>query len=226
MSSSPIKEKVTRLLDELPPGVELEAACKKRSVTEIEAAVAAGVRLLGQNYIQEARETVGKVSNPGSGEIKWHFIGHLQRNKAKKAVELFDMIESLDSLRLARKLNKEGKKAGKTVSCLVEINSGREENKYGIMPGDAVEFVRSVAELNFIKIEGLMTMGPFAGSPEDFRPYFKTTKKIFDKLQNDPPQNCEMKYLSMGMSASYRTAVEEGANIVRVGTKLFGPRES
>ncbi len=221
MNSSRIKENVDKILEELPPGVTLEAACKTRTPKEINAALSGGVKLLGQNYIQEAEEVMDKVS----GKAKWHFIGHLQRNKAKKAVRFFDMIESLDSLRLAKKLNKESKKIDKITNCLIEINSGREENKYGILPENAKEFIHSVSELNHIKIKGFMTMGPFAGADKDFIPYFKITRKIFDSLKGKDFKNCEMKYLSMGMSASYRVAVREGANIVRIGTKLFGPRE-
>ncbi|MDA3792158.1 MAG: YggS family pyridoxal phosphate-dependent enzyme [Elusimicrobia bacterium] len=221
MNNSGIKEKVNEILEELPPGVKLVAACKTRTPKEITAAVKAGIKILGQNYIQESEDVIGQIP-PG---VKWHFIGHLQRNKAKKAVHLFDMIESLDSLRLAKKLNKESRNAGKITKCLVEINSGRENNKDGILPKNAEEAIRAFLDFKNLKIEGLMTMGPFAGTPEDFRPYFKTTKEIFESLKSKNIKNCDMKYLSMGMSASYRVAVEEGANIVRIGTKLFGPRE-
>jgi pyridoxal phosphate enzyme (YggS family) len=135
------------------------------------------------------------------------------------------MIESLDSFQLARQMNEQCKKIDREIiECLVEVNSGREEHKYGIQPEEVEGFVEKVKNFKHIKIMGLMTMGPFMGDPDEFRPYFKTTKEIFEKLKSKELPNCEMKYLSMGMSESYKVALEEGANIVRVGTKIFGPR--
>ncbi len=199
----------------------MEAACKTRTAEEIQKAVDAGIKVLGENYYQEAKQAVKKVSG---SNIRWHFIGHLQRNKVKKAVKVFDMIESLDSYRLAKEINKRCRKIDKVMDCLVEVNSGREKNKYGIFPEEVESFVEQVKKFKYIKIKGLMTMGAFEGTKEDFRPYFEITREKFNLLKKSDIPGCDMKYLSMGMSASYKIAIEEGANLVRIGTKIFGSR--
>jgi hypothetical protein len=153
-------------------------------------------------------------------------IGHLQSNKAKKAVGVFDMIETVDSMKLAGAIDKACKKIEKVMPILMEINSGEESQKAGVMPEDAVSLARNMSELNNIRLMGLMTMGPFAGDPEESRPYFQKTKKLFEEIREMNLPGVEMKYLSMGMSNSYKVALEEGANLVRIGTKLFGERES
>ena len=215
-----IKENVKTLLEELPDGVELVGAAKGRTAREIEEAIDAGLKIVGENYIQE---TV-LVQKDVSRDVEWHFIGHLQRNKVKKAVGIFDMIESLDSLRLAEEINKRCGEIGKVMPVLVEVNSGREKQKFGVLPEDVEELVRSASTLPNIKIMGLMTMGPRFGNPEDSRPYFQETRKIFERLKQLDLPNVEMRYLSMGMTNSYRIALEEGANVVRIGTKIFGER--
>ncbi|MGM0441085.1 MAG: YggS family pyridoxal phosphate-dependent enzyme [Elusimicrobiota bacterium] len=215
-----MKRNVKKILSEIPEHVKLEAACKTRTAAEIQKAVDGGIRILGENYYQEAADVVDKVT----GKPQWHFIGHLQRNKVKKAIKIFDMIESLDSYRLAKEINKRCKKIDKVMDCLVEVNSGREKNKYGIFPEEIEDFIDEVKDFKYIKIKGLMTMGAFEGTSEDFRPYFKITRKIFNSLKLQDIPECDMEYLSMGMSTSYKIAIEEGANIVRIGTKIFGPR--
>jgi pyridoxal phosphate enzyme (YggS family) len=152
-------------------------------------------------------------------------IGHLQRNKAKKAVKVFDMIETVDSMKLAREIDKSCQKIGKVMSVLIEINSGEESQKAGVMPEDAIPLIQEMSILKNIRIVGLMTMGPFSGNPEDARPYFQKTRKVFERLKDMNLPDVEMKYLSMGMSNSYKVALEEGANMVRIGTKIFGERE-
>ncbi|MEA2104118.1 MAG: YggS family pyridoxal phosphate-dependent enzyme, partial [Candidatus Cloacimonadota bacterium] len=146
-------------------------------------------------------------------------------NKAKLVVPKYDMIESLDSLRLAKQINKECEKIDKIINVLIEINSGREEQKTGFLPENAVESVKLISRFKNLRIRGLMTMGPFSGNPESARPYFVETKKIFDNLKSLAIPNVEMKYLSMGMSNSYKIAIEEGANLVRIGTNIFGARK-
>jgi pyridoxal phosphate enzyme (YggS family) len=152
-------------------------------------------------------------------------IGHLQTNKAKKAVRIFDMIETVDSMKIANAINKECAKTGKIMPVLIEINSAEEPQKAGVMPDKAVELIREISGLEHIRIEGLMTIGPFLDNPEGLRPYFRKTKELFEKIKGMNLPNIEMKYLSMGMSDSYRIAIEEGANMVRIGTKIFGPRD-
>jgi hypothetical protein len=216
-----IEENVKKILEELPPGVELMAAAKSRTPKEILRAAEAGVTIIGENYVQEALaafEVVGPL-------VKWHFIGHLQKNKVKKAVQIFNMIETVDSIELAREIDKRCAQHGRIMSVLIEINSGREPQKFGILPEEAERLIQEMLPLQNIKIEGLMTMGPMFGDPENARPYFIETRKIFDKMRSLALPGVEMRYLSMGMTNSYKVAIEEGANIVRIGTKIFGPRE-
>jgi len=152
-------------------------------------------------------------------------IGHLQSNKVKVAVKLFDMIETIDSIKLAQLVDKQCALGNKIMPILIEINSGKESNKTGILPENVDELILKISNLQNIRLQGLMTMGPRFGNPEDARTYFKATRKTFDRLKKLDIPNMEMKYLSMGMSNSYKIAIEEGANIIRVGTKLFGGRK-
>jgi pyridoxal phosphate enzyme (YggS family) len=215
-----VRENVKRILEELPPGVELVGAAKTRTPAEVLEAVEAGLRIIGHNYVQEAEKAFEVVG----AKAKWHMIGHLQSNKANKAVRIFDMIETVDSAKLARAIDKACEKTGKVMPILIEINSGEEPQKAGVMPADAVALVKEISELRNIRIMGLMTMGPFAGDPEDARPYFQKTRRVFDEIKRLNISGVEMMYLSMGMSNSYRIAIEEGANMVRIGTALFGER--
>lgn len=217
-----IKENVSKILEELPEGVSLVGAAKTRTPQEILEAVEAGLEIIGENYVQEAERAFQVVG----GKVKWHMIGHLQSNKAKKAVKVFDMVETVDSIKLARAIDGACGKIDKVMLILMEINSGEESQKAGAMPEDAISLARDMSELNNIKLMGLMTMGPFAGDPEDCRPYFQKTKKLFEEIKEMGLSGVEMKYLSMGMSNSYKVALEEGANVVRIGTRLFGERES
>jgi pyridoxal phosphate enzyme (YggS family) len=217
---SVITSNVTAVLAALPPGVELVAAAKTRTAAEIIEAVEAGVRTVGENYVQEAAEVYPALGH----RVRWHFIGHLQTNKVKRAVEIFDLVETVDSLTLGREIDKRAAAAGRTVDVLVEVNSGREPQKAGVMPDDAEALLRSLAGLPRLRVLGLMTMGPYEGDPEDSRPYFKETRRVFEALKQAAIPGIEMRHLSMGMSHSWRVAVEEGATMVRIGTALFGPR--
>ena len=216
-----IKENVQKILQELPSHVELVAAAKTRTAEEIQQAVEAGVKIVGENYVQEAEKAFRVIGN----KAKWHFIGHLQKNKVKVAVKIFDMIETVDSKALAEEIDKACVQQNKVMPVLVEINSGREKQKFGILPEKAEELIKELSNFNNIRIMGLMTMGPRFGNPDLARPYFKETKKIFDKIDALDSSGVEMKYLSMGMTNSYRVAIEERANIVRIGSKIFGERD-
>ncbi len=216
-----IREKVKEILTELPHGVKLVGAGKTRTPEEIQEAIEAGLEIVGENYVQEAEKAFDVIG----ARAKWHMIGHLQKNKAKKAVAVFDMIETVDSLKLAGEIDKACRKIGKVMAILIEINSGEESQKAGVLPGEALSLVREISRLEHVKIMGLMTMGPFAGDPEESRPYFRKTREIFDELKAQKLPGVEMTYLSMGMSNSYKVALEEGANLVRIGTKLFGERQ-
>jgi pyridoxal phosphate enzyme (YggS family) len=217
---SVIKDNVKQILAELPTGVELVAAAKTKTPQEILEAAEAGVKIIGENYVQEAAAAFSVVGR----RVKWHFIGHLQTNKVKKAIDIFDMIETVDSVDLTREIDKRCAAAGKIMSILIEINSGEEEQKFGVRPADAEALIKEIAAFRNIRLEGLMTMGPFEGDPENSRPYFKVTKNLYDRIKVLNLPAVEMKYLSMGMTNSYRVAIEEGANMVRIGTKIFGAR--
>jgi pyridoxal phosphate enzyme (YggS family) len=216
-----IAANVKRILESLPPDVILVAAAKARMPEEVEEALGAGLAYVGHNYVQEAERMIPVIKE----KARWHMIGHLQKNKVKKAVRLFDMIETLDSWPLAELIDRRCAAIGKTMSVLVEINSGRESGKTGVLPEEVDDLVRRVSDLQYIRVQGLMTMGPRFGNPEEARPYFQATKEAFDRLAKANLPNVEMRYLSMGMSNSYQVAIEEGANMVRLGTMLFGERQ-
>jgi pyridoxal phosphate enzyme (YggS family) len=218
MQEERIAEAVRRILATLPAGVTLVAAAKGRTVEQVRAAIGAGVTHVGHNYLRDAEAMIPLVPE----RVSWHMIGHLQTNKVKKAVELFDMIETVDSWRLGQEINKRCAAAGKVMPVLIEVNSGREANKTGVLPEEADALVGQLAQLPHIRVQGLMTMGPRFGDPQDARPYFQATRAAFERLAGAPVPNVEMRYLSMGMSNSYRVAIEEGANVVRIGTLLFG----
>ncbi len=216
-----VKQNVNQILSELPEGVQLVAAAKTRRPEEIMEAVEAGIKIIGENYVQEAERAYEVVGN----RAKWHFIGHLQKNKVGKAVRIFDMIETVDSAEVAREIDKRCAQIGKIMPVLIEVNSGREKQKSGVVPEDVEQLVREISALPNIRVMGLMTLGPRFGNPEDSRPYFVETRKIFEKIKKLSLPNIEMRYLSMGMTNSYNIAVEEGANMVRLGGKIFGERD-
>ncbi len=215
-----IEENVKKILKELPDGVTLVAAAKTRTPEEILKAVNAGITTIGENYVQEAQQAHEKIGN----KAKWHFIGHLQKNKVKKAVKIFDMIETVDSFKIAKEIDKRCTQIGKIIPVLIEVNSGREEQKFGVFPEDVEDLLNEISAFKTIKVMGLMTMGPMFGDTEDSRPYFIETRKIFKKIKKIGLPGVEMKFLSMGMTNSYKIAIQEGANMVRLGTLLFGDR--
>ena len=215
-----ISQNVQKLLRELPPGVQLVAAVKTRTPAEITEAVQAGVTALGENYVQEGQTHINAV-----GRIaQWHCIGHLQQNKIKKAVEIFDMIQTVDSPDLAREIDKRCRAIGKIMPVLIEVNSGREPQKSGVLPEDVITLAQTISTLPNVRLTGLMTMGPALGDPAAARPYFVTTRQVFEDLKACSLPNIAMRHLSMGMTNSYRVALEEGANMVRLGTLIFGQR--
>ena len=203
--------------------VRLLAASKSQSVDAIRAAVAAGVELVGENYVQEAQEKKRQLAD---AKAEWHMIGHLQRNKAKLALELFDVIESLDNLALAQELDKEGAKRGKIIRAFIEVNLAGEESKTGVAKGEVAGLLERISDLARVKIEGLMTVPPFREKLEQVRPYFRELRELRDSLNSLYFPNVQLKELSMGMTHDFTVAIEEGATVVRVGTALFGPRRS
>ena len=216
-----IGRNVTQLLAEIPNGIQVVAAAKARTPAEILEAIQAGIRIIGENYVKEAKETYELVGKRAS----WHFIGTLRKHDVREtALDIFDMIESAASLEIAKEIDKKCAQIGKTMPLLIEVNSGTEPQKSGVFPEDAEQLVRQTSVLTNVKVMGLMTMGPRFGNPEDFRPYFAETRRTFESIKGLKLPNVEMKHLSMGMTNSYRVAIEEGANIIRIGTKIFGER--
>ena len=222
MASQSIKRNVAKLLAELPDGIEVVAAAKARTPEEVLEAVQAGIKIIGENYVKEAKEAYELVGR----SAKWHFIGTLQKHNIRRAVlEIFDLIESVDSLEIAWEIDRKCAQIGKVMPVLIEVNSGREPQKSGVLPEDAERLVREISGLGSIKVMGLMTMGPSFGNPEDFRPYFVETRRVFERIKGLKLPNVEMRHLSMGMTDSYKVAIEEGANIIRIGTRIFGERD-
>lgn len=204
-----------------PGRIKLLAASKSQSVAQIRAAIEAGIRLFGENYVQEARAKREAIQQ----SVEWHMIGHLQRNKVKAALDLFDLIQSLDSLELARELDKEGKKRGKRVRTFVEVNLGGEQTKSGIAKDRVVSLLQEVGGLSHLSVEGLMAVPPFKENPEEVRPYFRALRELQIGLMGLKIPNVDLKELSMGMTHDYPVAIEEGATLVRIGTAIFGPRD-
>jgi pyridoxal phosphate enzyme (YggS family) len=204
-----------------PREIKLLAAAKSQRVELIQAAIAAGVRLIGDNYVQEAAAKRRWISQP----VEWHMIGHLQSNKVKSALKIFDLIQSLDSVTLARELDKEGGRLGRKIRTFIEVNLGDEESKSGIAKGKVAELVKRVGDLSYLRVEGLMAVPPFRENPEEVRPFFGALKALQSELQCFDIPNVALSELSMGMTHDYAVAIEEGATIVRIGTALFGARE-
>ncbi len=207
--------------DRNPSSVRLIAVSKKKTVEAVLEAASAGATIFGENYIQESIEKAEAIDN---SEISWHFIGHLQSNKAKFAVKIFDLIHSVDSFKLAKEINKQAKKIDKIQNILVQVNISMEETKSGISEEEAEELVKSISHLENISVKGLMTMPPYYNEPELVKPYFKTLKKISEKINALDLNNISMKELSMGMTGDFEPAIAEGSTFVRIGTAIFGSR--
>jgi len=226
-----ISTNYVRLREEIPANVTIVLSVKTRTAEQIEEAIDAGATDIGQNYVQEAGQIYSALQKKAV-KVRWHMIGHLQTNKINKALRIFDVIQTVDSLEQAEAINERVIKAKKqAIPVYLEINIGSEDAKAGIRPDEhepfekyMEKFVRDMSQLKHLRIEGFMTMGPRFGNPENVRPYFRRTKKIFDAIKDMALPNVDMKYLSMGMTNSYRIAIEEGSNMIRIGTAIFGER--
>ncbi len=217
-----LREEIAQLGKVAGREVTLVAVTKSGSDEELIALAKAGVTDIGENRPGELKRRGDLLSERGYCP-RLHEIGNLQRNKVKLIIESVDLIHSLDSIALAAEINKHAERIGKTVGVLIEINSGREEQKGGVLPEDAEQFYLKVKELSHIEIMGLMTMGPVCDDPEQLRPCFRDTKVLFDRLNRNYGFSGGG-ILSMGMSDSYKVAIEEGSTLVRVGRKLFNKR--
>ena len=206
----------------LPSAVRLMAVTKTVDDSRIGEAIGAGVEILGENYVQEAKRKIEALGK----SCQWHFIGRLQTNKAKYAVQLFDMIHSVDRMELAVEIDRRARLAGRVMPVLIEISLAGEETKSGVPLAAAPELVRAAAGLENLAIQGLMTMPPFFADPEEARPYFRTLRELRDRIAAEAIPRVELRELSMGMTGDYAVAVEEGATIVRVGRGIFGERRT
>jgi len=214
-------ERIQKRINAINKDALLVAVSKTFSVSDIEEAIKSGIKVFGESKIQEAEEKQNQLSGRHK-DLTWHMIGHLQTNKVNKAVSLFGMIQSVDSMKLAEKISSACVSAGKTMQCLLEIKVSPEDTKFGISPDEAFEVYQKIAALPGIIPAGIMAMAPYSDNQEDSRIYFKHAKKVFDAIKKGAPDG--FKWLSMGMSHDFETALQEGANIVRVGTAIFGTR--
>jgi PLP dependent protein len=215
-----IRDNVLKILSEIPPGITVVAAAKSRNAVEILEAIEAGITAVGENYMQESRAMIEAIG----AKVSWHFIGHIQKNKVKYIVPLFDMIETVDSMELASMIDRHAVRYGKIMPVLVEVNIAHEAQKQGAMPEDVTELVRQMSSLKNLHVSGLMTMGPFVENPEELKPYFRQAKVLFEEIKALNIANVRMDNLSMGMSDSFTIAIQEGATMVRIGTRIFGER--
>lgn len=200
-----------------PEDVELVAVTKTVPAEVIQEAVSSGVTVIGENRLQEALVKYPLVTGP----VRWHMVGHLQRNKVKKALEVFELIHSVDSFRLAEEISSRSLSMGRSTDILVQINTSGEFSKYGLSPQRAHSFLESLAPLSGIRVLGLMTIGAFLPDPEQVRPCFRQLRGIFERAKDLELPNVQMRYLSMGMTSDFQVAIEEGANMVRIGTAIF-----
>jgi hypothetical protein len=202
--------------------VRLVAVSKTVAADTVREAIEAGVTILGENYVQEARDKFkALVQYP----VSWHFIGHLQSNKAKYAVRLFDLIHSVDSLKLARELNKQAAKVDKVQQILVQVNISGEDTKSGISADEAPGLIAEIGRLKNIAVKGLMTMPPYFYQPEKVRPFFADLRQLRDRIKAQSPPEVSLDELSMGMTGDFEVAIKEGATLVRIGTAIFGERQ-
>lgn len=216
-----IKESIKKRHNIISNDVLLVAVTKNHDVEAMRQAIDAGAAVIGENRVQEAAQKYATLDRNAT----WHLIGHLQTNKVKHAVKIFDMIESVDSIKLAEAINKEAAKLGKVQKILVQVNLVKEASKTGVYLEDLPELLTAIDGMDNLKLMGLMFIAPIAENPEDVRPMFNQMYNLFIKVQKMPLAHADIKYLSMGMTHDYRIAIEEGANIVRVGTAIFGPRQ-
>ena len=201
-----------------PEEIKLVAVTKTATIKQIKEAISVGVKIIGENKVQEAKEKYQILS----ANIEWHLVGHLQTNKVKYAIEIFDLIHSVDSIKLAKEIDKRSLQFGMITNVLVEVNVSGEETKYGIKPEEVEPFLKEISEFSRIRVRGLMTIAPIAEDKEEVRPYFRKLRKLFEKIKIENMKNIRMDYLSMGMTEDFEAAIEEGANMVRIGRGIFG----
>jgi len=201
-----------------PEKIKLVAVTKAAAIEQIKEAINAGVKIIGENKVQEAKEKYQILS----ADIEWHLVGHLQTNKVKYAVEIFDLIHSVDSIKLAKEIDRRSLQFGKITNVLIEVNISGEKTKYGIKPEEVVPFLKEISEFPRVWIRGLMTIAPIVEDKEKARPYFRKLRELSKEIKSKNIKNVKMDYLSMGMTEDFEIAIEEGANMVRIGRGIFG----
>lgn len=222
-----IKDNLTKLKNDIreiavasmrnPDEIELVAVTKMHSADEIKEIIESGHFILGENRVQEALEKIPQLPD----NIRWHLIGHLQTNKVRDAVKYFELIHSVDSERLAEEIDRQAEKINKRMNILIEVNTSGEESKFGLTTKDAPDLIKSISAMQNIRICGLMTMAPFVDDDSIIRHSFRELRLLRDKIAQMHLPNVEMKYLSMGMTNDYKIAIEEGANLLRIGSAIF-----
>ncbi len=215
-----IKENLKKIKAELAKGVLLVAVTKTRTTEEINTAIDEGVTDIGENKVQEITEKYDSVK-----PVRWHMIGHLQTNKVKYIIDKVHMIHSVDSMKIAKEIDKRAAAKGLTMDILIQVNPASEKSKFGISTEETENLIKEILECcNSIRIRGLMCVVPFAEDPAEVRGYFAQVKKQYDQYGKINHERLDFKYLSMGMTHDYKVAVEEGSNLVRIGTAIFGER--
>ena len=216
-----IKEKIKKAAlktNRNPEKIKLVAVTKTVTIEQIKEAINAGIKIIGENKVHEAKEKYHILT----AEIEWHLVGHLQTNKVKYAVEIFDLIHSVDSVKLAKEINKRSLQFGKISNVLIEVNVSGEDTKYGIKPEEAELFIKKISEFPRISVRGLMTIAPMVKDKEETRQYFGKLRELSEEIKCKNIRNVKMDYLSMGMTEDFEIAIEEGANMVRIGRGIFG----
>ncbi len=219
-----IRERIARCCERIgrdPVEVTLVAVAKTFPAETVREVVQAGVGDIGENYVQELQHKRDVLGDKG---IRWHFVGHLQGNKARMVAPFAHLIHAVDSVALARELDRRVREAGRVQDVLIEVNTTGEGSKFGVRPDGAASLVRSMQPLPNLRIAGLMTIGPFLPDPEGSRPMFRLLRELRDSIAAVPQDNVTMRHLSMGMTGDFEVAIEEGATIIRIGTAIFGHR--
>ena len=220
-----IRERIARAAESCsrrPEEITLLAISKTFPCEAIADAMAAGILSFGENRVQEAETKISHFA--GSAKPEWHLVGHLQANKARRAVELFDVIQSIDSAKLAARISQAAQELGKIVPVLMQVDLGDEETKFGAHPGEVREIMEAISGFKGVRLDGLMTIPPFFENQEEARPYFCKLRELREKLEAEQPGCLGKRHLSMGMSHDFESAIREGATIVRIGTAIFGTR--
>jgi len=218
--NSLIYSRARGIIESVPKGISVLAATKKRSAGEILEAVSAGIKIIGENYVQEAQYKKRFIS----AGVSWHMIGTLQKNKVKKAIQIFDVIETIDSIDLADCVEKECAKVNKIICVMVEVNIAREPQKSGVLPEELENIIEFILGCSHMQLVGLMTMGPLTDNEKVLVQSFRAVRNLFGNIKDKFSLGNSFKYLSMGMSSSYSIAIQEGANLIRIGTSIFGLR--